>query len=95
MIITAGGTSLQVRAHLRRPGFGRRRGALHFEFHVSVEKVETLLAAELLISGTDEALDETAGLVRRVLDHALSPSMPSPRALSATRSLRRASCNVL
>jgi hypothetical protein len=48
-----------------------------------------------LISGTDEALDEAAGLVRRVLDHALSPSMPSPRALSATRSLRRASCNVL
>ena len=95
VIIAAGRTPPQVRAHLRHPGVGRRCGTGEVQLHLGVEKVETLLAAQFLISWADKALDKAGRLVRRVLDHDLSPSMPSPRAVSPTRSLRRASCNVL
>src|SRR5215218_6236737 len=93
-VFGAGGAAVEVRAHTGNPRVGRGTGERHLD--VAVELLEALLAGQLRGGGAkDPAQDRIALVVAFHPSSSLSAPTWKPRAASAARSLRRASCRLL
>src|SRR5215211_9153577 len=93
-VFGAGGTAFEVGVHAGDPRLGGLVG--QGQLDVAVELLEALLAGQLRGPGAeDPPQDRVAFAV--VAHHSSSPFAPTrkPRAASAPRSLRRASCRFL